>query len=38
MFEKMGEKDQARSAFKRYLQLTPNASDAEKIRERLEKL
>jgi serine/threonine protein kinase len=38
VFEKMGEKDQARAAFRRYLQLSPNAGDAEQIRSRLERL
>jgi serine/threonine-protein kinase len=38
VFERMGEKDQARAAFKRYLQLSPNAPDAEQIRGRLERL
>jgi hypothetical protein len=38
VFEKMGEKDQARAAYKRYLQLAPNASDADQIRSRLERL
>jgi outer membrane biosynthesis protein TonB len=38
VFEKLGEKDQARAAFKRYLQLAPSAGDAENIRNRLERL
>lgn len=38
VFEKMGEKDQARAAYKRYLQLAPNAGDADQIRSRLERL
>ncbi|MEO8846355.1 MAG: protein kinase [Kofleriaceae bacterium] len=38
VFEKMGEKDQARSAFKRYLQLAPTAGDADQIRNRMERL
>lgn len=38
VFEKMGEKAQARAAFKRYLQLSPGASDAAQIRARLERL
>ena len=38
VFEKMGEKDQARSAFKRYLQLAPGAGDADQIRNRMERL
>ena len=38
VFEKLGEKDQARAAFKRYLQLAPSAGDADNIRSRLERL
>ena len=38
VYEKMGNKDQARSAFKRYLKLAPTASDADQVRERLERL
>ena len=38
VFEKLGEKDQARAAFKRYLQLAPSAGDAENIRSRMERL
>jgi hypothetical protein len=38
VFEKMGEKDQARAAYKRYLQLAPSAGDADQIRGRLERL
>ena len=38
VFEKMGEKDQARSAFKRYLQLAPSSGDADQIRNRMERL
>jgi outer membrane biosynthesis protein TonB len=38
VFEKLGEKEQARAAFKRYLQLSPGASDAEQIKNRLERL
>jgi outer membrane biosynthesis protein TonB len=38
VFEKLGEKDQARAAFKRYLQLSPGAGDADQIRGRLERL
>jgi serine/threonine-protein kinase len=38
VFEKLGEKDQARAAYKRYLQLAPSAGDAEQIRGRLERL
>jgi hypothetical protein len=38
VFEKMGEKDQARAAYKRYLQLVPSAGDADQIRNRMERL
>ena len=38
VFEKLGEKDQARAAYKRYLQLAPSAGDAEQIRSRMERL
>jgi hypothetical protein len=38
VFEKMGEKDQARSAYKRYLKLSPSANDADQIRNRMERL
>jgi Tfp pilus assembly protein PilF len=38
VFEKLGEKDQARAAYKRYLQLAPSAGDAGQIRSRLERL
>jgi regulator of sirC expression with transglutaminase-like and TPR domain len=38
VFERMGEKDQARAAFRRYLQLAPSASDADLIRGRLERM
>jgi Tfp pilus assembly protein PilF len=38
VFEKMGEKDQARSAYKRYLELAPSAGDVEIIKGRLERL
>ncbi len=38
IFQKLGERDQARAAFKRYLQLAPGADDAEQIRGRLEQL
>jgi hypothetical protein len=34
----MGEKDQARSAYKRYLKLAPSANDADQIRNRMERL
>ena len=38
VFEKMGEKDQAKAAFKRYLQLSPSATDGDQIRNRMERL
>jgi Flp pilus assembly protein TadD len=38
VYEKLGNKVQARSAFRRYLQLAPTASDAAQVRERLERL
>jgi hypothetical protein len=38
VYEKLGKKSQASTAFKRYLQLSPNAGDAEQIRARLERL
>jgi len=38
VFEKMGEKDQARSAYKRYLKLAPSANDTDQIRNRMERL
>jgi Flp pilus assembly protein TadD len=38
VYEKMGEKAQARAAYKRYLQLAPSAGDAAQIRGRLERL
>ncbi|HTL33824.1 MAG TPA: hypothetical protein VL326_11900 [Kofleriaceae bacterium] len=38
VFEKMGEKEQARAAYKRYLQLAPGATDTEQIKGRLERL
>ncbi len=38
VYEKQGNRSQARAAFKRYLQLSPGASDAEQIRGRLERL
>ena len=38
VYEKLGNKGQARSAFRRYLQLAPSASDADQIRDRLERL
>lgn len=38
VFEKLGDTDQARRALRRYLQLAPGASDAEQVRNRLERL
>ncbi|MBA3452731.1 MAG: tetratricopeptide repeat protein [Deltaproteobacteria bacterium] len=38
VYEKMGQKSQAKKSFQRYLQLSPKASDAEQIRDRLERL
>jgi hypothetical protein len=38
VYEKMGNKSQAKRAFSRYLQLSPKASDADQIRERMGKL
>lgn len=38
VYEKMGQKAQAKKSFLRYLQLSPNASDAEQIRTRMERL
>jgi Flp pilus assembly protein TadD len=38
VFEKLGDKGQARSAFRRYLQLAPTADDADQIRDRMERL
>ncbi|TMQ17915.1 MAG: tetratricopeptide repeat protein, partial [Deltaproteobacteria bacterium] len=38
VYEKLGNKVQARLAFKRYLQLAPNAGDADQVRDRLERL
>jgi hypothetical protein len=38
VFEKMGEKAQAKNAYQRYLKLAPTAGDAEIIRGRLERL
>ena len=38
VFEKMNEKDQARAAYRRYLQIAPTSSDADQIRSRLDRL
>jgi hypothetical protein len=38
VYEKLGNHGQARSAFKRYLQLAPRAGDADQIRDRMERL
>ena len=38
VYEKLGNKAQARSSFQRYLQLAPNAPDADQVRDRLEHL
>lgn len=38
VYEKLGQKAQAKGAFRRYLQLSPNANDAEQIRTRMERL
>jgi serine/threonine-protein kinase len=38
VYEKIGNKAQARSAFRRYLQLSPDATDADQIRDRMERL
>jgi len=38
VYEKMGQKAQAKKSFLRYLQLSPKASDADQIRTRMEKL
>jgi hypothetical protein len=38
VYDKLGNKGQARSAFQRYLKLAPDALDAEQIRERLQRL
>ena len=38
VYEKQGDRGQARAAFKRYLQLAPSAGDADQIRDRLERL
>jgi hypothetical protein len=38
VYEKLGNRGQARQAFKRYLQLAPTAGDADQIRDRMERL
>jgi serine/threonine-protein kinase len=38
VYEKLGNKSQARQAFRRYLQLAPTAGDADQIRDRMERL
>jgi hypothetical protein len=38
VYEKMGQKGQAKRAFSRYLQLSPDAPDADQIRERMQRL
>lgn len=38
VYEKLGNRTQARAAYRRYLQLSPGSSDAEQIRERMERL
>jgi len=38
VYEKMGQKAQAKKSFTRYLQLSPKAADAEQIRGRMERL
>jgi len=38
VYEKLGNRSQARSAFRRYLQLAPSAPDGEQIRDRMERL
>ncbi len=38
VYEKLGQKAQAKKSFLRYLQLSPNAGDADQIRSRMEKL
>jgi hypothetical protein len=38
VYEKLGNRSQARSAFRRYLQLAPTAPDADQVRDRLERL
>ncbi len=38
VYEKLGKKGQARNSFRRYLQLSPTAGDAEQIRDRMGRL
>ena len=38
VYEKLGNKTQAKGAFRRYLQLAPGASDAGQIRDRIARL
>jgi hypothetical protein len=38
VYEKLGKRGQAKTAFRKYLALSPNASDAEQIRERMGRL
>jgi Flp pilus assembly protein TadD len=38
VYEKLGNKGMAKLAFKRYLQLAPDAADADQIRDRMERL
>jgi Tfp pilus assembly protein PilF len=38
IYEKLGNKAEAKLAFKRYLQLAPDAGDADQIRDRIERL
>ncbi|MGE0550706.1 MAG: tetratricopeptide repeat protein [Kofleriaceae bacterium] len=38
VYEKLGQKSQAKNAYRRYLQLSPRASDAASIRARMERL
>ena len=38
VYEKLGNKGEARKAFKKYLQLAPNAGDTDQIKDRLDRL
>ncbi|MDQ3370238.1 MAG: tetratricopeptide repeat protein, partial [Myxococcota bacterium] len=38
VYEKLGKRSQARTAFRKYLQLSPGAGDAAQIRDRMERL